>query len=272
VDEAMGEDSLYVAGVDVGTECVKAVILDSQRKIVGRSVVPTGGYFQDRIQEALNNALDEAQVQQDNLTGLCATGFGSSCVTGATMSSGETACHALGTFHYFPQPMCVVDIGGRDPKVIHVGADGRPVEIHALRRCAVGIGTFLMFASRHLDVHPTRLEELATAVDTPASVGSYCSIFAGNDVLDRLREGVRREEVALGCIHSVAQRVVEIGSFKEPMRITGGVVEFFPGVVKAFSEITQLKAQAVPEPIQVGALGAALRALSVAKETRSTRA
>lgn len=261
----MRESGTTVAGVDVGTECVKAIILQGDGAIVGRTVVPTSGYFQDRAREALDVALDEAQVQRAELAGLCATGFGAKCVDGATMTAGETTCHALGAFRHFKESMCVVDIGGRDPKVVHVDGSGRPTSIYAARRCAAGIGTFLMFASRHLDVHPTQLQELAAAVDAPATVGSYCSVFAGSEILERLREGASREEIALGCMHSVAERIVEIGGFESPLRVTGGVAEYFPGVLKAFAEMTGLEVEAIPEPITAGALGAAMKALQAAE-------
>jgi predicted CoA-substrate-specific enzyme activase len=268
----MGENVTVVAGVDVGAECVKAIVLDSDRRILGRTVVPTRGYFQDRVREALDGALDEAQVTQAGLAGICATGFGHECVDFATMNAGDMVCHAQGAFHYFPHSMSIVDIGGRDPRVIRVASDGRPEDIYTLRRCAMGIGTFLMFAARHLDVHPTRLQELAAAVDKPASVGSYCSVFAGSDVLELLRGGETREAVALGCMHSIAERIVEIGGFSEPLRVTGGVAEYFPGVIKVFSEITELKAEAIPEPIQAGAVGAALLALRGATGNAAPRA
>lgn len=256
----MGESGVVVAGIDVGTECIKAIVLGGDDAILGRTVIPTRGHFRDRAREALNTALEEAQMEIDGLGGLCATGFGAKCVPAATMTAGETTCHALGAFRYYSQPMSVIDIGGRDPKVIHVDAAGHPTEIHTVRRCAVGIGTFLMFASRHLDVHPTQLQELAASVDKPAAVGSYCSVFAGSEVLERLREGASREEVALGCMHSVAERIAEIGGFQEPLRVTGGVAEYFPGVLKALGQMTGLEVQAVPEPIAAGAFGAAVQA------------
>lgn len=267
----MAEQVEYFAGVDVGTECVKALVLDGDKVIRGRSVVPTKGYFQERVSEAMAVALDEAQATAEELNGLCATGFAMDCVASATLTLGETSSHALGAFHYFPQPLCVVDIGGREPTVIHVDDHGRPTEIHTLRRCAVGLGTFLMFAARHLDVHPTQLQELAARDDTTAAIGSYCSVFAGSDILDRLREGASREAVARGCMRSIAERVVEIGSFKDTIRVTGGVAEYFPGVLQTLAEITGLSVAMVPEPIQAGALGAALYARRAANAAGSAR-
>jgi activator of 2-hydroxyglutaryl-CoA dehydratase len=144
--------------------------------------------------------------------------------------------------------------------VIRLDENGHPIETRSVRRCAVGIGTFLMFAARHLDVHPTRLEELAAAAEKPAEIGSYCSVFASSEILERLLEGATPEEVAAGCIRSVAQRVLEIGQLEDPVVITGGVAEYFPGVLKSLAERTKQAPRVVPEPIMAGALGAALRA------------
>ena len=258
----MAERAGIVAGVDVGTESVKVLILQEDGAIVGRAVVPTRGYFQERCRETLDAALDDAKLKESDLDEICATGFGASLLHNATQSAGETACHAKGAFHHVGTPMTVVNIGGREPRVIHVGRDGRPEQIFALRQCALGVGTFLMFAARHLDVHPTQLQELAAAADGPVPVGSYCSVFAGSEVLERLREGATREEVALGCMHSIAERIVEIGGFVAPLKVTGGVVEYFPGVITALAELTGIKVESVPEPIMAGALGAALIAQS----------
>ena len=53
-------------------------------------------------------------------------------------------------------------------------------------------------------------------------------------------------------------RVVEIGRLTDPVYVTGGVAEYFPGVLKAIAEKTGLKVDAVPQPILAGATGAAL--------------
>lgn len=250
-----------VAGVDAGTECVKAIVLAGDGKVAGRAVVPTRGYFQACAQEALMTALDDAQAREEDLTRICATGFACDCVPQATLVATETACHALGAFHHFRQAMAVINIGGRDPWVIAVDDTGRHVEARPVRRCAVGIGTFLMFTARHLDVHPTRLQELAAVAEHPAHVSSFCSVFSGTEILERLREGSSREEVALGCMRSIAERILEIGGLREPAVVTGGVAEYFPGVLRSLEELSGVALTVAPQPIYAGALGAALRAL-----------
>ena len=250
-----------VAGIDVGTECVKVIVMRAEEGIVGRSVVPTRGRFERCVEEALHVAADEAQIGVEDLALLYATGFGATCVHRADHTLSETTCHARGAFHHLSHAMTLVDVGGRDPNVILVDSNGHRVESRSVRKCAIGIGTFLMFAARHLDVHPTRLEELAAGAEAPARIGSYCSVFSGSDILERLREGGSPEEVAAGCIRSVAERVHEIGSFHAPLVMTGGVLEYFPGVARALGELSGIAPRVLPEPISTGAMGAALLAL-----------
>jgi predicted CoA-substrate-specific enzyme activase len=256
---------MIVAGADLGTECVKTVVMNDTGKVLGRAVVPTRGYFQDCFQEAMGNALAEAQANAADLRGVGVTGFAAGCAPLASQTITETLCHARSAYHGTPRAMTLVDIGGRDPKVIHVDEKGRVTSSRSVRKCAVGIGTFLMFASRHLDVHPTRLMDLATSAEKPAPVGSYCSVFAEVEVIELLRNGATAGEIALGCMYSIAERILEMDRLKGPLLVTGGVCEYFPGVVKALAERSGLPVEIMPEPIMAGALGAALYALDGAR-------
>ena len=74
----MSEHERIVAGVDVGTESVKVLIFREDGAIVGRAVVPTRGYFQERCRETLDAALDDAKLKESDLAEICATGFGAS--------------------------------------------------------------------------------------------------------------------------------------------------------------------------------------------------
>lgn len=247
------------AGVDVGTEYVKAVVLGAEGRVLGRAVIPTRGYFQACAYEALHAALVDAETSLESLAGIGATGFGMSCVPQATHTATESACHALGAYHHFRHAMTLVNIGGRQPEVIAVNEAGRRTGTRAARGCAVGVGSFLMFAARHLDVSPVRLDELASSAAGRASaVSSYCSVFSATAVLERLREGAMREEVALGCIVSIAERVAEIGGLDGPIVVSGGVAEYFPGVLRALEVRAGQPVVAMPDPIFAGALGAAL--------------
>ncbi|MDH5234750.1 MAG: acyl-CoA dehydratase activase [Gemmatimonadota bacterium] len=266
---------VIAAGVDAGTECLKAVIVSADGQVLGRAVVASRGHFEACAHEVLAAALDDAQRDAGSLAGIGATGFAMNCVTKATLTSTDAACHALGAFHHLRHAMTLVEIGGRDPHVITVDDAGRRADARSVRKCAAGVGSFLMFTARHLDVSATGLQDLAAAGERPARVSSYCSVFSTTEVLERLREGARREEIALGAMYSIAERIVEMGPLDAPLHVCGGVAEFFPGVLTALSTLTGQPVRAVPEPILTGALGAALKvleAVGVAGEAQSVEA
>lgn len=260
----MAPRSIVAAGVDIGSECVKAVVVGPDAAVLGRSLVHTRGYFQACVQEVLAAALDDAQATEGDLAALCATGFAAGCAPQASLVATETACHAAGAFHHFRRAMTVINIGGRDPRVVKVNDAGEWSDARVVRQCAVGVGSFFTFAARHLDVHPTQLQELAVVAERAAPVGSFCSVFSQTQILEQLREGATREEVALGCMESIAERILEIGGFVEPLVATGGVAEYFPGVLRALEKLSRMTVSVTPQPIYAGALGAALKALAAA--------
>ncbi|MCC7134662.1 MAG: hypothetical protein IT352_18530 [Gemmatimonadales bacterium] len=255
---ATTELGLVTAGVDVGTEYVKAVVVAEDRRILGRASVPTRGYFQDRAYEALRAALEDARAGEADLAVIGATGFAPDRVPHAATRLAESVCHAAGAWHHVRGRLTLVVLGGHEPQVIAVGSDGTPRNIQRVRRCAVGVGSFLMFAARHLDVHPTRLQDLASAATAAASVSSYCSVFSGTGILERLRDGASLEDVALGSMRSIAERVVEIGDLDPPVVAAGGVAEYFPGVLRAIESLAGVSVVAAPDPIYTAAHGAAL--------------
>ena len=259
-------DSIMVVGLDVGTECVKALVMRGDATVAGTSIVPTSGYFQDCIRQATHSALVEAKVAPEAVRATCVTGFGAACAPSATMTVTEASCHARAGFQYKGGPITVIDIGGREPKSIRVGESGRPMQVRTVRKCAVGVGTFLMFAARHLNVHPTRLMDLAVSAEEPAVIGGYCSVFAEVEVIERLRDGATAESIALGCMYAVAERIMEMGTLQGRVFATGGVCEYFPGVVRALGERTGIDIDVLPAPITSAALGAGLFALDAVLE------
>ena len=66
----MAESQAVVVGVDVGTECVKAVVLDLHGTIRGRAVVTTKGDFNGRAKNAMEAAVFDAGIGGVKLVGL----------------------------------------------------------------------------------------------------------------------------------------------------------------------------------------------------------
>jgi len=254
---------LITAGIDVGSVCIKAVIYDGSA-VIGSAVIPVKGLFQDRAQEALAQALDDAQIGEGALALICATGYAAECLTWANTTQSVASCLTAGAFARFSQKMSLVDLGGEDPKVIGIDEKGKRTGLRSLRKCAAGSGLFLDLVARRLDVHPSRLQTLACDSETPAMIGSYCSVFALSQVYERLRDGETPAAVAAGAIESVAERLYEAGGFSAPVMVSGGMAEYYPNVLQALSRHLNQPVQALPGPIEIAALGAAMKARHMA--------
>ena len=253
--------STVVAGVDTGMACTKAMVMAADRSIIGRAIVPTRGYFRDCALEALSAACEDAGIAINQLGTICGTGFAPDHIPNVSLTVLDTTCHAAGAWFRVQEPLTLIDLGGHVPKVIRVLEGGPCDDVRTARRCALGVGTFLDVSAMQLDIHVTRLEELAAGADTAAPISSYCSVFAGTEVLERLRDGCTREAIARGCIESVADRISEIGALVGPVCASGGVCAWVPGVLKTLEDRCGESIRVLPEPILNGALGAALKAL-----------
>jgi activator of 2-hydroxyglutaryl-CoA dehydratase len=87
----MAEQELRIAaGVDVGTECVKAAIASEDGQVIGRAVMPTRGYFNPRVRRSPRST---TRSWEEDLVGIGATGFGMTACRGDAHRY-RAACHA----------------------------------------------------------------------------------------------------------------------------------------------------------------------------------
>ena len=57
----------FVAGIDVGSRNIKALILDNRKRIQGKAIKKTTPRLQDVAEEALTAALKEATLDREDL-------------------------------------------------------------------------------------------------------------------------------------------------------------------------------------------------------------
>jgi (R)-2-hydroxyacyl-CoA dehydratese activating ATPase len=114
--------SSHSAGVDVGSTQTKAVIIDGNRKIVGRALMETGANVVTAAQNAFAAALTDAGLAREAVGFVVGTGYGRYRVTFGDTQVTEISCHARGAAHMFPGTRSVLDMGGQDTKAIRVNA------------------------------------------------------------------------------------------------------------------------------------------------------
>lgn len=190
-----------------------------------------------------------------------ATGYGRANVRFAQSAVTEITCHARGAREWYPQVRAIIDIGGQDTKVIRINARGKLVDYRMNAKCAAGTGTFLESIALKLGVPLRTLDDLALTSTGRTVVNSYCTVFAGTEIIERIKSGEPRQDIALGLFRSIATRVGEmVGARDGAVAATGGVVAHCRAMVKVLEEVLSTSVLLPPLPQQAGAYGAALLA------------
>jgi predicted CoA-substrate-specific enzyme activase len=207
---------------------------------------------------ALEEALAVAGVERNEVGCIVATGFGRRSVSFADQSKTEISCHSKGCYHYFPEEITVIDIGGQDNKIIKLNAEGRRTSFKMNRKCAAGTGAFLEEMAHKLDIALSELEILARRSGKGTELGSFCTVFTATEVLDRIRGGQKIEDIVRGLFNSVAKRILEMDTLTGRVIMSGGVVAYNPIVADIISERAGKRIDIAPHPQEIGAFGAAL--------------
>jgi predicted CoA-substrate-specific enzyme activase len=249
------------AGVDVGASRTKAVVLDSEKRLIGHSVRKSGTDFSQTSEVCLESALEMAMAPRDSVVYTVSTGYGRRNVSFGNATRTEIGCHARGAYYYYPMAMTVIDIGGQDNKIIKLDNQGRRINFKMNRKCAAGTGAFLEEMSSRLDIPLEEMDSLARASTEMVELGSFCTVFSGTEVLEKIRQGIKVPDIVKGLFLSVIKRVLEMDSLSDNVVMTGGVAAHNPYLIQMVREITGLKILTPEYPQLTGAVGAALFAM-----------
>jgi len=254
-----------LAGIDSGTSTTKAVIIDDQKIVKGSFVKKSAADLKGSAMVSFEEAMKRAGISRDEVEFITATGYGRKNVSFAHDTKTEIACHSRGCYHYFPEAITVVDIGGQDSKIIKLDAQGRRISFKMNRKCAAGTGSFLEDIAYKLDIPLGDLDRLARGSQKETAIGSYCTVFTATEVLDKIRVGEKVEDIVKGLFRSVVKRITEMDVLTGRVVMSGGVVAFNPIVAELLSAQLQREVAIAPHPQEIGAFGAALFAMESAR-------
>ncbi len=257
-----------VAGVDIGSQTAKVVIL-TDGKVTGTSLIPTGIYSEKTGLEALAKALQAANLSKNDLQYIVATGYGRISAPYANKTLTEIACHAKGAHTLYPTTHTVLDMGGQDCKAIRVDDDGHVVDFAMNDKCAAGTGKFLDVLARVFGISLDELGPLSLTATQPCPISSTCIVFAESEVISLLARGEKPENIIGGIHHAIANRIFGLfgrTGFEDDIFFSGGVAKNV-GMKKEIEKVFEKKIISSNgfDPQLIGAYGAAV----IAKE-RST--
>lgn len=196
----------YFAGIDSGSATTDVVILDQDKTIVAKVILPTGAGASNGAQRALEEALQQAGLSQADLTATVTTGYGRGVIQAGDKSITEITCHAKGAHFLYPQVRTVIDIGGQDSKVILLDPSGGQVKDFLMNdKCAAGTGRFLEMTMSRVGSDITSIDTFVEGAE-PVTINSMCAVFAESEIIGLLAQETPPGNIALGCIYSICRR------------------------------------------------------------------
>ncbi len=255
---------MYFAGVDIGSTMTKVVLTDKNSNLLSTIKGPTGPEHRQLANEVMRQALEQANLQIDDISYIVATGYGRLNVPFADRQITELSCHARGVSSLFPNARTAIDIGGQDAKCMKID-NGRLTNFVMNDKCAAGTGRFLEVTASALDIRLENMGDISLKATKTIHISNLCTIFAQQEVVALLSRGEKLENILAGLHNALAGRIAALVrrlGIEPDLVLTGGVAKN-SGMVRAMKESLDCEIFVPEEPLLTGALGAAI----LAKET-----
>jgi len=252
---------LYFAGVDIGSTMTKVVLTDTADMILCAIKGPTGPEHRQLANEVMKRALEQANLQLDDISHIVATGYGRVNVPFADDQITELSCHARGVSSIFPNVRTAIDIGGQDAKCMKI-YNGKLIDFVMNDKCAAGTGRFLEVTAATLGIRLEDMGDISLKSTKKIQLSNLCTIFAQQEVVALLSRAEKVEDIIAGLHYALASRVAALArrlKIEPDVVLTGGVAKN-SGMVKAMKEILGCELLVPEEPLLTGALGAAILA------------
>jgi predicted CoA-substrate-specific enzyme activase len=263
----------FVAGIDIGAKSTKAVIMDGERRIRGTAAVKTRPDFAAVAREALDSALQQAALKQNDLNYIATTGFGRYNVPFRDVQITDITCVGRGAVFLFPRTRSVLDIGAQSTRALRVADTGKVREFRTNDKCAAGAGGFIERACKYLEVGIDQVGDLSVQSNKPQTISSVCAVLAESEIINHVSTGETVENILRGVHNSLASRALALlkrAGMEDEVTFVGGVARQ-KGMVKALEETLKRKVNVSDEPELVGAVGAALLALRRLEKLRAEK-
>lgn len=258
----MSSKSDFAIGLDVGSTTTKGVLIDSDKKLIASSLVPTGASASVSVKRVLDDLSTQAGCDLSDVPTI-GTGYGRRQVELAQKTITEITCHSVGVHSLNPDIRLLIDVGGQDSKVIRIGSNGRPSDFELNDKCSAGTGRFLEVMARVLEISIDELGPLALKSNSPCTISSTCTVFAESEVIGRIGAGEAAEDIAAGVHLSMAGKISALSrrvGIVSPASVTGGVA-LNPAFRHYLSKQMDIELWLPEIPQLTGALGAAVMAL-----------
>jgi benzoyl-CoA reductase subunit D len=258
---------MITAGIDVGTQTVKAVIL-KDGEIVSRGKAFSGFDPAKAAEQAVDEALKKVKLSLSDLQHVTATGSGMEMAPYSNSTISMMGADAQAGVYLFPNARTIIDVGAEEARAVKCDEKGIMVDFVVNERCAAGAGAFIEAMARALEVKMEDMGPLSLKAERASSINASCVIFGESDVVTLIHRQESKPEIARAVFDAMADRissmVYRIGVNPDVM-LVGGVANDV-GFVASLKRKLGLDILIPENPEFAGALGAALVAVNRAKK------
>lgn len=254
-------------GIDAGSTTIKAVLIDSEDRIVFTHYASNQG---DPVTAAVQIV---THIQRELPAGArivraCSTGYGEGIVkTALGVDEGivETMAHFRAAEYVCPGVSSVIDIGGQDMKYLKI-KNGTVDSICVNEACSSGCGSFLQTFAQTMGTDIQSFAQAATRAHSPVDLGTRCTVFMNSSVKQAQKEGADVGDISAGLSYSVVRNALyKVIKLKDPSDLGDRVVVqggtfLNDAVLRAFELLTGTQVVRPDIAGLMGAFGAALTA------------
>jgi len=253
---------MITAGIDIGMENVKVVVLKDEKIVGCGRGISGGGGRASAAEAALGDALKEAGVAKGDVEKVVATGKGKFDLPFINDYVTEPIAAAKAAKFLCPDATTAIDAGADETIVVTLGEKKLIKEMAQNEKCAAGVGILLKNIARRLGMTVEEMGALPPKAEGGAAVNDGCAVFAELDALSLLNHGTPVKEVAAAVIDAAAVRVcMTINDitipYLERVALFGGLTKN-AGFVSALKKYAKIDFVIPAEAEYAGALGAAL--------------
>jgi len=238
-------------GIDIGSESVKLAF------VRGDCIEVLLREHHGKVRETLRSVMDGSEGEFL----FSVTGKGKTLFT-EEFHTGEIDAAISGAKELFPLVGSILEIGSENTFFISGIKGGSPV-FSSNTRCAGGTGSFLSSQMTRLGLGAEQFAAMAGKSNKELRLSGRCAVFSKSDVIHRLQEGERIEDILNGLslalsknIKSVIIRNIPID---EPLLLIGGVSRN-SSVVSSLGSTLGVKVNVDERGAYADAIGAAMRA------------
>ena len=249
----------WFMGIDIGSAYSKGVIIKDS-ELAAHYIVLSGANYQTAAETIRQELLKQANLTQDDLTNVVATGTGAANVTFASHRASEIVCTARGINSVFPQAKTAIEVAGQSSKVIKINEQGMVTNFTVSEKCAAGSGRFIEVIANVLRIDLKDFGLLSLKSKQAVNFGTGCAVFGESEAVTRVAEGIPKEDIAAGVNQALASKISSLAKkirFEEPCAICGGGA-LNTGLIKAIEQELQTRLLVPPQPQIITALGAAI--------------